>query len=218
MNDSAGKTGRLRSMRLYALLTQAHCRRGWLQTARALLEGGVDAIQLREKELAGGELLERARELRELTRAHATLFIINDRPDVAMLSDADGVHLGQEDLPPEDVRELLGPEAIIGLSTHSVAQAEAAAERGADYIGVGPAFPTRTKGYETGGGSELVRELCSATSLPTVAIGGITPARAGSVIGAGAGSVAACAALCGAHDPAEAARAFRRSIEERTLQ
>ena len=214
MTSCEKKTGARRSMHLYALLTEAHCRRGWLETAEGLLEGGVDVIQLREKDLEGGELLERARALRRLTARCGALFVMNDRPDVALLCGADGVHLGQDDLPPEEVRELVGPEMIIGLSAHSVAQARRAEGRGADYIGVGPVFPTRTKGYQSGGGLDFVRELCSATSLPSVAIGGITPARAGEIIGAGASAVAACSALCGAENAAAAAREFRQSIEE----
>jgi len=209
------KRQRLRAVRLYALLTQEHCRRAWLETAEMLLEGGVDVLQLREKSLDGGELLARARTLRELTERFSALLIVNDRPDVAVLAGADGVHLGQSDLPPEEVRGLVGPDAIIGLSTHTAEQAAGAEARGADYVGVGPVFPTDTKGYREGGGPELVARLCAATRLPTVAIGGITPENAGSIVAAGAQAVAACAALCGADDPQDTARTFRRAIEKR---
>jgi len=209
---------RLRTMRLYALLTEQHCRRPWLEAAQMLLEGGVDVLQLREKEIEDGEFLKRARRLRELTARHGALFIVNDRADAALLCDADGVHLGQTDLPPEDVRRVVGRGMIIGLSTHTPEQAAEAESRGADYAGVGPVYPTETKGYEQGGGPEFVTRLCSATRLPTVAIGGITPQRAGKVIAAGAQAVAACAALCGAEDPKRAARAFRDAIEKSTAR
>ena len=206
---------RLRRVRLYGLLTEAECRRPWLETAELLLEAGTEAIQLREKQLDGGELLKRAKALRRLTERFSALLVINDRPDIAMLSGADGVHVGQDDIPPEEVRCLVGPDVIIGLSTHSAEQAASAEDRGADYIGVGPVFSTGTKGYAVGGGPELVMQLCGATTLPTVAIGGITPARARSVLDAGAQAIAACSALCAVDDPAEAARSFLQAFEAR---
>jgi len=209
---STAPRDRLRDVRLYALVTERHCRRPWLETARMLIEGGADVIQLREKELEGRELLERACRLRELTREQDVIFIVNDRLDVALLSGADGVHLGQDDLPPERVREAAGADIIVGLSTHAREQAAAAQSRGADYVGVGPVYPTRTKGYDEGGGARLVAELCAATRLPTVAIGGITPENAAAAIRAGAQAVAACGALCSADDPRAAARAFLEAV------
>jgi len=209
---SESRRGRLRGVRLYALLAEEQCRRPWLETARLLLEGGVHAIQLREKGLCDRELLHRARVLLELTRRYSVLLIINDRPDVALLAGADGVHLGQDDLPPREVRRLVGEDLIIGVSTHTPAQARAA--DCADYIGVGPVFPTTTRGYEQGGGAALVSAVCRAASVPTVAIGGITPRNAHVPLGAGARAVAACAALCGAEDPAEAARAFLEALDK----
>ena len=173
-----------------------------------LLEGGVDVLQLREKRLEARELLARAEELRRMSDGFGALLIINDRPDVAVLCGADGVHLGQDDLPPERVRELVGEGLLIGLSTHTAEQAREAAARGADYIGVGPVFPSPTKGYEQGGGPELVAELCASTDLPTVAIGGITLDRVQEVLAAGADAIAVCQALCGAPEPAAAAREF----------
>ena len=208
----------LRRMRLYALVTEAHCRHPWRETAQMLIEGGVDAIQLREKNLSDSELLKRAWELRQMTRRTDVLFIVNDRLDVAMLSGADGVHLGQDDLPPEDVRRVVGRRLIIGLSTHSPEQAEDALFRGADYVGVGPVYRTETKGYAEGGGPEFVARMCAATPLPTVAIGGITPDNAREVVEAGAQAVAACAALCGADDPRAAAQAFLKAIRRDEAQ
>jgi thiamine-phosphate diphosphorylase len=203
----------LRRMRLYAVLTEKHCRRAWFEAAGMLLKGGVDVIQLREKELADGELLARARALRRLVDRFPALLIINDRPDIAFLSRADGVHVGQDDLPPEEARRLVGPDVIVGLSTHAPEQAREAESRGADYVGVGPVFATATKGYAAGGGREMVARLCAATCLPTVAIGGITVENCRGVAQAGAQAVAACAALCGAENPCEAARAFREAFE-----
>lgn len=202
------KKQKLNNIRLYALLTETHCHHGWKWTARELIRGGVDAIQLREKELPDSVVISRARKLRELTRGTDCILIINDRPDIALLCEADGVHLGQDDLAPEEIRELVGEEMIIGLSTHNSEQAQQAAQRGADYAAVGPVFATSTKGYDRGGGAEFVQQLCAQTDLPTVAIGGITPDSAPQIIEAGAHAVAACQALCSAQDPREAAQSF----------
>lgn len=207
-------------MRLYALLSEEYCRNPWLQTAEMLLEGGVDVIQLREKELEDVEILRRARSLKLLTQRFSALLIINDRPDIAWMADADGVHLGQDDLPVREVRRLLGTDKIIGQSTHRSGQPQFAEADNADYVAVGPVFPTETKGYARGGGLKLVKELCSETELPTVAIGGITVENAADVIGSGATAVAACSALCGAEDPRAQAAAFRAEIEstEKTVK
>ena len=209
---STERLKKLREMRVYALLTAEYCRLAVMETARALLRGGGDVIQMREKDLEDGALLERADALRRLTDEFDALFIVNDRPDVALLCGADGVHLGDRDLPPERVRKLVGEEMIIGLSIHDAEQAGRAGARGADYIGVGPVHPTATKGYTEGGGTELVRRLCGATDLPTVALGGMTAENAGDARAAGATAVAACSALCGAEDPAAAAREFRDAM------
>lgn len=205
---------KLEDMRLYALLTERHCRRPWRETAGLLLAGGVDVIQLREKDLPDSELLARARILREMTAEAATLLVINDRPDVALMSAADGVHLGQDDLPPADVRGIVGPDMLVGWSTHSAEHAAQAEQLPVDYVGVGPVHPTDTKGYEVGKGAELVRQVCARVPCPTVAIGGITRDNAAAVIEAGATAVAACSALCAAEDPEAAARDLRAVVEE----
>lgn len=201
-------------MRLYALLTEEYCLHGWKWTARQLVEGGVDVLQLREKHLPESVVLARARKLRGLADETGCLLIVNDRPDIALLSDADGVHLGQDDLPPEEVRKLVGKDMIIGLSTHNAKQAREAAERGADYAAVGPVFPTRTKGYNEGGGTEFVRTMCGVTDLPTVAIGGITAERASEVARTGITAQAACQALSDTDAPRRAAERFKEQILE----
>ncbi|MHC4591555.1 MAG: thiamine phosphate synthase [Planctomycetota bacterium] len=205
---------KLEAMRLYALLTERHCRRPWRETAELLLAGGADVIQLREKDLPDAELLARARILREMTAEAGALLIINDRPDVALVGGADGVHLGQDDLPPAEVRKLIGPDMLVGWSTHSAEHAAQAQQLPVDYIGVGPVHPTDTKGYETGKGAELVRQVCARVQLPTVAIGGITRDNAAAAVEAGATAIAACSALCGVEDPEAAARELRAVVEE----
>ncbi|MFO8006108.1 MAG: thiamine phosphate synthase [Candidatus Brocadiia bacterium] len=207
-------TERLHQMRLYALLTERHCRLPWRETARRLLDGGVDVLQLREKELSDRELLSRACILRELTEDAGALLIVNDRPDVAIISQSHGVHLGQDDLPSEPVRHLIRPQMLLGVSTHSTEQAEEAVAQGADYIGVGPFAATTTKDYSEGKGPALVRRVRACVELPIVAIGGITSANAGEAVRAGATAVAACAALCGAEDPEAAARELRAAVEQ----
>jgi thiamine-phosphate pyrophosphorylase len=209
----AGPRDRLRSVRLHALLTERHCAGPWRRTAEQLLAGGADVVQLREKELPDGELLARAAALRELTERAGALLIINDRPDVALLCGADGVHLGQHDLPPERVRELVGADLLVGWSTHSAEQADEAARLPVDYVGVGPFAPTATKGYEEGLGPALVREVCARLTVPAVAIGGITRHNAAEAVRAGAAAVAVCSALCGADDPEAAARELRAIVE-----
>ena len=174
----------------------------------AALEGGARIVQLREKTLPSGTLFPLAERLRARCRAAGVPFIVNDRVDLAVAVGADGVHLGQDDLPPAAARALLKPGMILGLSTHSVAQAEAAQTAGADYVAVGSMYPTATKPEFQLVGPALVRELRPRIRVPLVAIGGITPENAGDVIAAGADAVAVISAVCGAPDPAAAARRF----------
>jgi thiamine-phosphate pyrophosphorylase len=164
-------------------------------------------LQLRLKASSAREVLEVARAVQPLVRQAGALLIVNDRSDVARAADADGVHLGQDDLPVPAARALLGPLAIVGVSTHSPGQALDAAAAGADYIGVGPVFTTTTKEHALPArGLELLRTVRAAVELPLVAIGGITPETAASVRAAGADAVAMIAALVRAPDVAAAVR------------
>ncbi len=201
----------LSEMRLYVLLTSSASRRPLLEAARAALAGGADALQLREKDAPDRQLLDLGAELRRLTESMGALFFVNDRPDVARLVAADGVHVGQDDLPLAAARSAMGGRGWAGVSTHSVEQALAA--RGADYIGVGPVYPTETKGYAQGKGTGLVARVRAATALPIVAIGGITAETAAEVLQAGATAVAVCSAVIGREDVEAAARAFREKID-----
>lgn len=159
--------------------------------ASSLLKGGAMVIQLRAKGLGGRELLFAAIEIKRLAASYGAVFIVNDRVDIALLSGADGVHLGQDDIPPLEARKALGPNAIIGLSTHNALEAKEARSLGADYISFGPVFATSTKkDAETPKGLIALKKTRSATSLPIVAIGGITEENMGQVLGAGATAVA----------------------------
>ena len=193
---------------LYAIVDPLDTGRAPLILAQALLDGGARVLQLRLPSATSRELFDAARALRPLTRRTGALLIVNDRPDVARAADADGVHLGQDDLPATAARRIVGPEAIVGVSTHDVAQARAAAAAGADYLGVGPIFTTTTKANALDArGLALVRDVRAAVTLPLVAIGGITPDTAGAVRAAGADAVAMIGALVRADDVAAAVRA-----------
>lgn len=202
---------RFRAARLYVIVTEALCRGDWFETAEAALRGGAAVIQLREKDLADRVLLERARRLRDLTANDQALLVINDRPDIAALVHADGVHLGQDDLRIVDARRLVGGQMLIGRSTHTRDQIEAAAHESPDHVAVGPMFATTTKPQSEIAGVELLRLAASKTDLPLVAIGGIDQNRAAECFSAGASCVCVCSAVISADDPEAAARAIGRT-------
>ena len=176
------------------------------------IAGGARMIQLREKAWPSGQLLPIAERLREYCRHAGVTFIVNDRVDLALAVDADGVHLGQDDLPARAARPLLRRDMILGRSTHSVTQARAAQAEGADYVAVGSMFPTGSKPDFELVGPDLVRSVRHEVTVPLVGIGGITPENVGDVIRAGADGVAVISAVCGADDPAIATRRFLDAI------
>ncbi len=183
--------------------------------AAAAIAGGATAIQLRAKDLPTVRQVAVARALADLARRHAVLFIVNDRLDVALAVEADGVHLGWEDLPPAEARRLLGPERVLGVSAGNLEEARAALAAGADYLGVGPIFPTRTKADAGEAiGLEGLRAIRALSPVPIVAIGGITAENAAAVIAAGADGVAVISAVLLAPDPTAAARRLRQVIDE----
>lgn len=174
-----------------------------IAVAEAMIKGGIRIIQYREKRHQKDyrDILDECRAIREITRKHGIFFIINDYVDIAMLVGADGVHVGQEDLPVQEVRRLLGPDKIIGLSTHSPVQAKDAELQGADYIGVGPIFATRTKEDVCDPvGLEYLEYVVANSSLPFVAIGGIKQHNIEQVINRGATTVCLVTEIVGADD------------------
>jgi thiamine-phosphate pyrophosphorylase len=173
----------------------------------AALRGGVDIVQLRVKHAAEAELLQTAKRYREITAAHDALLIVNDHPDLALAADADGVHVGQDDMSVLEAREIVGADRLVGLSTHTPAQIDAA--MGVDYIGVGPVHATPTKPGRPAVGLELVRYAASHARVPFFAIGGIDPGNVDAVRGAGANRIAVVRALTLADDPEAAARALQ---------
>lgn len=178
----------------------------------AALAGGADLFQLRDKDASDDELLAAAETAREKCRAAGALFLINDRPDLAVACDADGVHVGQDDTPVGRAREIVGPEAIIGLSTHSVKQAQAGCRSGADYIAVGPVHATPTKEGRPAIGIEPIKYAAAHVSVPWFAIGGIDTKTVGDVVRAGARRIVVVRALTDAEDPEAVARTLRTSL------
>jgi thiamine-phosphate pyrophosphorylase len=206
------RRARFRALRLYVLVTEQLCRKHWLETAEAAIHGGAGCLQLREKDLGDAELLRRARELRELTARYGVLLAINNRPDIAKLAGADIVHLGQEDLSVREARHVAGTHMLVGKSTHTRAQFEAAAAEEPDYLSVGPMFESHTKPQGHVAGPQTLAAAAKRTPLPLVAIGGIRADNAAAIIQAGASCVAVCAAVIGADAPERAARAIRSAI------
>ena len=204
----------MKDPRLYVILDRAAARgRDLLTILDATLAGGCRLVQLREKEWPSGRLLPMAERLRDRCRAAGATFIVNDRLDLALALGADGVHLGQDDLPPAAARPLLRPGMILGLSTHSLEQARAAQAAGADYVAVGSMFPTGTKPDFQLVGPELIGKLRGEISVPLIGIGGITHDNVTQVIRAGADGVAVISAVCGAPNPEAATRRFLGAIE-----
>ena len=204
-----GAARRFGDVRLYVLVTESICSGPWLATAEAAIVGGADCIQLREKDLESGELLRRARQLVALCRDHGVLCVINDRPDIALLADADGVHVGQGDLPALEARKIVGARRIVGVSTHQLEQARQAVLDGADYIGVGPFFPSATKPRDFTAGPEYARLVAESIRLPAVAIAGITTDNVDQVTTTGIKAIAVSSAVVAASDPAAATRALK---------
>jgi thiamine-phosphate pyrophosphorylase len=203
---------RLGHARLYVLIDGGSALDAFCRLAEQLVASGVHVIQLREKNLDDRRLIERARALREITAPAGVLLIMNDRPDLAVLSRADGVHVGQEELSVKDARTIVGPEKIIGVSAHSIDQARQAVLDGANYLGVGPTFPSNTKHFAEFPGVALLRAVASEIRLPAFAIGGIDHENLPLVLETGFNRIAVSGAIAGAADPAAAVRTFLAAL------
>ena len=200
----------LRDFRLYVIIDKKAVKgRGLAYAAEEAIAGGADVIQLRDKESDPADTVEAGRAMRKVIGKDKAVFIINDSPDIALAVDANGVHLGQEDMPVIGARSILGKGKIIGLSTHSLEQAVAAQKSGADYIGVGPIFATPTKPGYKAVGIELIKKVKIIGGIPFVVIGGIDETNIGDVMAAGASRVAVVRAVCGAEDIRGAAKRLK---------
>jgi thiamine-phosphate pyrophosphorylase len=191
---------------LYVIVDPDACAgRDTVAVARLALEGGARVVQWRDKRRDKGDQLAEARAIAALCREHAAAFIVNDHADLALACGADGVHLGQHDLPIDAVRPIVGPDAIIGVSTNNADEARAAEAAGADYVAVGAIFATATKALTRAANVDRLREVKAAVPVPVVAIGGIHAGNIASVVAAGADAAAVISAVCGAEDVRAAA-------------
>lgn len=192
---------RLAEVRLCILISESDCRSSLEWTIKEAAAGGAGMIQLREKSLSDGKFLERARQVRRWTREAGVLFIVNDRPDIARLAEADGVQLGQDDLPVKEARHILGPDHLIGVSTHTLEQVRQAILDAANYIGVGPTFQSATKEFGEFPGLDFVNHVMRETSLPAFVIGGVSLDNIEKIITSGGRRIALGQAICQSSDP-----------------
>lgn len=209
--DGPLRRERLRTARVY-FVCDARPSTDLEALLRGALTGGADIVQLREKELGRAEIERAAGTFRRVADTFSALFILNDDPELARICDADGVHVGQDDVAAEQAREEMGPDAVIGLSTHSEEQIAASAGRPVDYISVGPIWETPTKAGRPGVGLELISHAAANAPHPFFAIGGIDPSNAGEVVAAGAERLCAVRAIRDAADPEAAARDLRQAF------
>jgi len=209
-------TKRFETVRLCVLITESCCGQvGWLDATRRAIAGGADCLQLREKDMDGGEFLCRAREFVRVCHDAGVMSIINDRVDVTLLSNADGVHVGQGDVPAVDARKVLGPDKIVGVSTHDLGQARQARRDGADYIGVGPIFrsPTKPRGWDVLPGLAFAKQVADEfADFPAFAIAGITGGNVDEVLRSGLTRIAVTSAVTGARDIEQATRELKRAL------
>jgi thiamine-phosphate pyrophosphorylase len=213
---SSSARDQLREAHVYLLVAADQCRLGFETVVKQALDAGVQVIQLREKIVADRELIRRARQLRQWTREAGALLIINDRPDLAILSDADGVHVGQTELSVADARSIVGPDRLVGVSTHSIDQARQAELDGADYLGIGPTFPSQTKSFVQFPGLEFVRQATQEITRPWFAIGGIDNQNVAKVAASGATRIAVSGAVCESPCPQEAIEHLMSALKQRS--
>jgi thiamine-phosphate pyrophosphorylase len=212
----AASRDRLAEAQLYVLIDGRDSEATFETAVRALLRGGVDLIQFRDKRLDDRTLAGRARMLRRLApRGSGPLVIVNDRPDIALLADADGIHVGQEELTVRDVRKVVGPEMLVGVSTHTIGQSRQAVLDGASYLGCGPTFPSTTKRFEHFAGLEFLRQVADEIGLPAFAIGGITQSNLSEVLATGISRVAVSGSITGAASAEEEARLMLQKLRMR---
>ncbi len=199
-------------VRLYVLITESACKRNWVDVAQEAINGGADCLQLREKDLESGELLSRAKKLVAMCHEKNVLCIINDRPDIAVLSNADGVHVGQGDLPAIEARKIIGREKIVGVSTHNIEQAKRAMTDGADYIGVGPVFRSPTKPRDFLPGLNFAAQVAKEIKIPSVAIAGINLSNVDEVLKTGMKRIAVTSAITGSDDVPDVTAELKRKV------
>jgi thiamine-phosphate pyrophosphorylase len=204
---------RLAAARLYLVCDRRPGGRALGDVLEAALRGGVDVVQLRDKHAGDDEVVAAAREARARCAAHGALLLVNDRADLAVAADADGVHVGQDDTSVAAARAVVGPGRLVGLSTHGAGQSDAAADLDVDYVAVGPVHPTPTKLGRPAIGLDPVRHAAATVRRPWFAIGGIDDRTVGAVVAAGARRVVVVRAIADADDPEGAARVLRAALD-----
>jgi len=197
---------------LCVLITESLCKKNWLEVAADAIAGGAECLQLREKELESGDLLCRAKDFVVLCRKNGVISIINDRPDIAILAGADGVHVGQTDLPAREVRKMLGAAKLLGVSTHRIEDARQAMLDGADYIGVGPIFKSSTKPRDFVAGPEFARQVAKEIKIPALGIAGINESNVDEVIATGIAGIAVSSAVIGCDDVKAAVHRLKEKL------
>ena len=213
--ESEMRKGLSESLLLYAVTDRRWLgQRTLVDAVRESLEGGVTFLQLREKELDEERFYEEAVQLQELARKYKVPFVVNDNVDIAVRMDADGVHVGQNDMEAGDVRALIGPDKILGVSAQTVEQAVLAEERGADYLGVGAVFSTGSKDDAVEVSFETLKAICEAVSIPVIAIGGITQENTADLAGSGICGIAVISAIFAKENIRKAAADLKRATVE----
>ena len=204
-------------VRLYVIISSGLTKKPVLETLLEVIQGGADAVQLREKTMSDGEFLALAKEFRRITSQSKILFIVNDRAGIAKKVDADGLHIGQSDLTIHCARKIIGYDRILGVSTHTIVQARKAQLEGADYISVGPLFPTITKDYEPPVGLGYLKEVKREITIPFVVIGAINRENLNEILSAGGLRVAICSAIICSNDILQTTRSFKAQIANHSL-
>ncbi len=196
-------------VKLYVIISSNLAKKTILETLQDVIQGGADAIQLREKMMSDNEFFALAKEFKKITSGTKTIFIVNDRAEIAKKVDADGLHIGQSDISVRNARRIIGYNKILGVSTHTIAQARRAQREGADYIGVGPIFYTETKSHEPPVGLDYLKQVKKEITIPFVAIGAITLENLNEVLNAGGSRIAVCSAIIGSDNIIQATRSFK---------
>lgn len=203
-------------VKLYVIISSHLAKKPVLEILQDVIKGGADAVQLREKTMPDREFLIMAREFKKITTQSKTIFIVNDRAEIAKEVDADGLHIGQSDIDIHAARKMLGYDKIIGVSTHNILQARKAQQGGADYIGIGPVFFTATKDYEPPVGLDCLKQINREIVIPFVAIGAINLGNIHDVLYAGVKRVAICSAIICSDNVLDATRSFKNLLSTYT--
>lgn len=203
-------------VKLYVVISSGLAKKSLPEILWEVIQGGADAVQLRGKELSDSEFLTIAKEFRKITSQLKTIFIVNDRAEIAKKVDADGLHIGQSDIKIGIARKILDHGKIIGISTHNILQARRAQREGADYMSVGPIFYTTTKSYEPPVGLEYLKQVKEEITIPFVAIGAINMDNVNTVLHAGVSCVAICSAIMGSNNIVQATQSFKNQLVTHT--